>query len=83
MLMIISFTNLKLLGGPEILTTHAGTDCTADFEEVFHSPEARKQLVDYAIGTIKGYKGDAANNGVSNNKNTSNVDRNKKDCIIQ
>ena len=37
---------------------HAGTDCTAEFEEVFHSPAARKQLADYVVGSLKGYTGD-------------------------
>lgn len=55
-------------GGPEIMQQHAGTDATADFEEVFHSPAARKQLADYCIGTLKGYTGDpnaALNSGKS------------------
>jgi cytochrome b involved in lipid metabolism len=43
-------------GGPEILLQHAGTDCTKDFEEVFHSAAARKQLEDYVIGTLEGWK---------------------------
>jgi len=45
-------------GGPEILQQHAGTDVTSDFEEVFHSPDARKQLEDFIVGTLEGYTGD-------------------------
>lgn len=46
-------------GGPEILTNEAGTDATAKFEEVFHSDDARKQLKDFCVGTLKGYTGPA------------------------
>ena len=46
-------------GGPEILTNEAGTDATQKFEEVFHSDEARRQLKDFCVGTLKGYTGPA------------------------
>jgi len=45
-------------GGPEILIQHAGSDATNEFEEVFHSPQARQQLDDYFVGTLEGYTGD-------------------------
>jgi len=44
-------------GGPEILQRVAGTDATEDFEEVFHSDNARQQTQQYLIGTVKGYSG--------------------------
>jgi len=51
-------------GGPEILLQNAGTDATNEFEQVFHSAQARGQLHDYLIGIAKDYKGalDAATN---------------------
>jgi hypothetical protein len=54
-----------LSGGPEILTNEAGTDATTKFEEVFHSDDARRQLKDFCVGTLKGYEGpkDAALKG--------------------
>lgn len=41
---------------------HAGTDCTSEFDEVFHSEKAVKQLDDYLIGEVKGYTGNQKNN---------------------
>lgn len=46
-------------GGPEVLTNEAGTDATQKFEEVFHSPDSRRQLKDFSVGTLKGYTGPA------------------------
>ena len=46
-------------GGPEIMKEHAGTDATEEFEEVFHSDQARDQLKDYLKGDLKGYTGPA------------------------
>jgi hypothetical protein len=60
------------IGGPEILTQHAGHDATAEFEEVFHSQAARNQLLDYAIGTLKGYNGSAIEDGLSQQSKNAN-----------
>jgi len=51
-------------GGPEILLQNAGTDATNEFEQVFHSAQARSQLADYIVGIAKEYTGplDAATN---------------------
>ena len=47
------------------MTNEAGTDATTKFEEVFHSDDARRQLKDFCVGTLKGYTGplDAALKG--------------------
>lgn len=52
------------VGGPEILLQNAGTDATNEFEQVFHSAQARGQLNDYLVGISKDYTGplDAATN---------------------
>ena len=34
---------------------NAGTDASGEFDEVFHSAAAKKQLDDYQIGYLKGY----------------------------
>src|ERR1700733_8000279 len=44
-------------GGPEIMLQNAGIDATNEFEQVFHSAQARGQLADYVIGVVKGYDG--------------------------
>lgn len=41
-------------GGPEIMVQHAGQDATEDFEDVFHSPKARKDLEEWRIGKVEG-----------------------------
>jgi len=64
-------------GGPEILLQNAGTDATNEFEQVFHSAQARTQLNDYVVGIAKEYTGplDAATNqssgGSTSTKQTS------------
>ncbi len=45
-------------GGPEIMVSNAGTDATNEFEQVFHSQQARQQLSDYVVGILDTYKGD-------------------------
>lgn len=54
-------------GGPEIMISNAGTDATNEFEQVFHSQQARTQLSDYLVGMIDTYNGplDAAVNSSS------------------
>lgn len=42
-------------GGPEILKENAGTDATEEFEEVYHTDNARKLLADFFIGHLEGY----------------------------
>jgi len=42
-------------GGPEILKENAGTDVTEEFEEVYHTPSARKLLVGLYVGNLEGY----------------------------
>eukprot|EP01083_Nonionella_stella_P096924 272482_1 len=43
-------------GGPDILLDVGGTDATENFEDIFHSDQARKMLVDHFIGNVKGAK---------------------------
>lgn len=61
-LLVVCFA-VCVAGGPETLTTEGGSDATTKFEETFHSDDARRQLCDWCIGTLKGYNGpkDAAN----------------------
>lgn len=42
-------------GGPEILQQKAGQDATQDFDEVFHSDDAKAQLKDFIVGSVEGY----------------------------
>jgi len=39
-------------GGADILLDAAGYDATTEFEDTGHSPEARKDLAKYEIGTV-------------------------------
>lgn len=41
-------------GGPEIIMDVAGQNATADFDDIGHSNDAKKQLEDYLIGRVKG-----------------------------
>eukprot|EP00499_Haloplacidia_sp_CaronLabIsolate_P007917 CAMPEP_0196782072 /NCGR_PEP_ID=MMETSP1104-20130614/10637_1 /TAXON_ID=33652 /ORGANISM="Cafeteria sp., Strain Caron Lab Isolate" /LENGTH=129 /DNA_ID=CAMNT_0042152303 /DNA_START=8 /DNA_END=397 /DNA_ORIENTATION=+ len=41
-------------GGPEIVTDHAGTDATEEFDTIGHSEDARRQLKDYLLGELEG-----------------------------
>ncbi|PYI32073.1 cytochrome b5 reductase, partial [Aspergillus indologenus CBS 114.80] len=43
-------------GGAEVLLETAGTDATADFEDVGHSEDSRDILQEYLIGTLKDAK---------------------------
>ncbi|GAT30417.1 cytochrome b5 reductase [Aspergillus luchuensis] len=43
-------------GGVDVLLETAGTDATADFEDVGHSEDSREILQDYLIGTLKDAK---------------------------
>merc|ERR1719152_137517 len=44
-------------GGPEILFASAGKDATEEFEETFHSENARELTRDLIKGRLKGYEG--------------------------
>ncbi|XP_026477648.1 cytochrome b5-like [Ctenocephalides felis] len=40
-------------GGPEILLDNAGTDGTKEFDDIGHSPDAKKIMQKYLIGTLE------------------------------
>ena len=40
-------------GGAEVLLDVAGQDATDQFEDIGHSGDARKELANYKIGTLK------------------------------
>lgn len=44
-------------GGPEILMNVAGMEATEQFEEVFHSENAKKMLPEYYVGELEGWTG--------------------------
>lgn len=52
--MIYDITNFmeEHPGGVELLCEYAGTDCTKDFNDVGHSPEAIKDMKLYKIGEL-------------------------------
>uniref|UniRef100_A0A0A9WG55 Cytochrome b5 n=1 Tax=Lygus hesperus TaxID=30085 RepID=A0A0A9WG55_LYGHE len=41
-------------GGPDPILLSAGTDATADFEDIYHSVSAREQLQEFYIGRVVG-----------------------------
>lgn len=43
-------------GGPEILAGELGKDCTELFEDVFHSDDARHQVLNWVVGVSKMYR---------------------------
>lgn len=45
-------------GGPEILMQSGGKNATNEFEEIFHSLEARVQSAEYIIGRLEGDESD-------------------------
>jgi cytochrome b involved in lipid metabolism len=40
-------------GGPEIMVDVAGKDANSEFEDIGHSDDARAQLAEYLLGTLK------------------------------
>lgn len=39
-------------GGVDLMFRHAGRDCTADFEAIFHSQKARQMLEQFYVGDL-------------------------------
>ncbi len=52
---ITSFLN-EHPGGPDVVVSVSGKDCTHDFEDVGHTDSARKMAQQYIIGTLEGYE---------------------------
>lgn len=42
-------------GGPDVVVSVSGKDCTHDFEDVGHTDSARRMAQPYVIGTLEGY----------------------------
>lgn len=57
------------------MVQNGGTDATNEFEQVFHSQQARQQLSEFLIGILDSYKGplDAALNSSSQPSGSSTV----------
>ena len=61
-------------GGAKILSSNAGTDATAAFNGVPHSPDAAASLAQYAVGTLAD-AGDAAAKALAGCLNLADVER--------
>lgn len=59
-------------GGPEILMQSGGKDATNEFEEIFHSLEARVQSAEYVIGRVEGDETDIDQIMVSASQSSDN-----------
>ena len=55
---------IMLRGGEEVLTDVGGEDATEAFEDVGHSDEARDQLAQLLVGTLKRMVRVAPNSGI-------------------
>lgn len=44
-------------GGPESIINHAGSDATREFEDIYHSANARESLRELLVGRLDTFKG--------------------------
>ncbi|KAI3644335.1 hypothetical protein MP228_010499 [Amoeboaphelidium protococcarum] len=65
-------------GGEEVLLEHAGQDATEAFEDVGHSEDAREQLKDYLVGSLKTSDGAVKSPNTQVNKSSASSSNSNK-----
>jgi cytochrome b involved in lipid metabolism len=63
-------------GGPDVIVSVSGKDCTHDFEDVGHTDSARRSGDKYIIGRLEGYFEDSEDVRLPTNKDIAERKKN-------